>query len=334
MLARIEVAGAELFVTPAEQVWAAATMIRPGGQKVLVARQMLMLSEFAGDGNTSPLHPIVENCDASVFESSLLQLLVQFKWEENVYPMLRRQMIMHSVSVVLVASAVLISSQNGTIDDGLGGSTSDESDGLALLASVVDILMALVGLTELLALASEARQLVRKGLVLYFRNPWNVLDTVAGTSLLATAAAYFFSALAVVQTAGAFGVAVRVIKTLDYLRAFPSTGPLVRMLIVITVGIIPFLSVLVIAISAATLFFMINMPGSPAFTDDPRAGVLWPFFTVFRAVLGDFDIDEYTNKAAAAMFYVFSLFVMVLMLNLLIAIMGDSCKLSCTGQPL
>jgi hypothetical protein len=184
--------------------------------------------------------------------------------------------------------------------------------------------MGLVVLTELLSLASEVRQLVRKGLAPYCKNPWNVFDSVAALSLLVAAAGHFVEIRELVRTFGAVGVAVRVIKTLDYLRAFERTGPLVRMLIVITVDIIPFLSVLMIAIVAATLFFMINMPDSEAFSHDPRTGVLWPFFTVFRAALGDSDVDEYTTKAASAMFFVFSLFVMVLMLNLLIAIMGDS----------
>ena len=41
-------------------------------------------------------------------------------------------------------------------------------------------------------------------------------------------------------------------------------------------------------------------------------------------MLGSYNINDYTKKAAVAMFLLFAFFVIVLMLNLLIAIMGDA----------
>ena len=41
-------------------------------------------------------------------------------------------------------------------------------------------------------------------------------------------------------------------------------------------------------------------------------------------MLGSYSITDYTKKAAVAMFLLFAFFVIVLMLNLLIAIMGDA----------
>ena len=110
--------------------------------------------------------------------------------------------------------------------------------------------------------------------------------------LLAAVAAHFAGEFWVVRTVGAAGVAARVVKTLEYLRAFERTGPLVRMIVVITVDLIPFLSVFGIVIVAAALFFMINMPESEAFAllrpssekDTKLAqklGQLQPFVPVF-----------------------------------------------------
>ena len=41
-------------------------------------------------------------------------------------------------------------------------------------------------------------------------------------------------------------------------------------------------------------------------------------------MLGSYNINDYAKKAAVAMFLFFAFFVILLMLNLLIAIMGDS----------
>jgi hypothetical protein len=45
---------------------------------------------------------------------------------------------------------------------------------------------------------------------------------------------------------------------------------------------------------------------------------------VILAMLGSYNINDYTKKAAVAMFLFFAFFAILLMLNLLIAIMGDS----------
>ena len=57
---------------------------------------------------------------------------------------------------------------------------------------------------------------------------------------------------------------------------------------------------------------------------DGVAGFLSPLLAVTLAALGSFEIGDYTKRAAVAMFLLFAFFVIVLMLNLLIAIMGDA----------
>ena len=132
---------------------------------------------------------------------------------------------------------------------------------------------------------------------------------------------------------------------MDYLRGFPATAPLVRMILVITRDVGPFLGVCSIVVVGCTCFFAINQPeAGSAFGDfDGVVGVLNPLLTVRRALyntatlakndthaprqvilamLGSYSISDYTKKAAVAMFLFFAFFVILLMLNLLIAIMG------------
>ena len=113
---------------------------------------------------------------------------------------------------------------------------------------------------------------------------------------------------------------------MDYMRAFPSTAPLLRMILVITRDVGPFLGVCSIVIAGCTCFFAINQPeADSAFGDfDGVAGFLGPLLTVVLAMLGSFEIGDYTKRAAVGMFLFFAFFVIVLMLNLLIAIMGDA----------
>ena len=113
---------------------------------------------------------------------------------------------------------------------------------------------------------------------------------------------------------------------MDYLRGFPATAPLVRMILVITRDVGPFLGVCSIVIVGCTCFFAINAPeASSEFGNfDGVVGFLAPLLKVVLATLGSYDIRDYTKKAAVAMFLFFAFFVILLMLNLLIAIMGDS----------
>ena len=69
---------------------------------------------------------------------------------------------------------------------------------------------------------------------------------------------------------------------MDYLRGFPATAPLVRMILVITRDVGPFLGVCSIVIVGCTCFFAINSPeADSAFGNfDGVVGVLHPLLTV------------------------------------------------------
>jgi hypothetical protein len=71
---------------------------------------------------------------------------------------------------------------------------------------------------------------MKEGLVFYFTGLWNLIDCGASGCLLAGGACHFAGSLAGVRSVGAFGVALKCFGLVDYLRSFPATGSLVRMI--------------------------------------------------------------------------------------------------------
>jgi hypothetical protein len=91
----------------------------------LVAFKTLMLAGLAGDpGDTNgggAFHAIVAHCNASVFESNVLQHVIQYKFETNVLPTLRQAAVLYTGATLLASTATLASSRQleGGWDDGL-----------------------------------------------------------------------------------------------------------------------------------------------------------------------------------------------------------------------
>ena len=117
--------------------------------KTLVASKVVLLPNLLGDAENSPFHAIVTHCDASVFESKLLELIIQSKWEENIrFP--RQLSIMLYGCALAVGSAAMLAS---------AARDSSSSEGEA--ATFVDVLQGFMMLFEVVALGSESWQLVR-----------------------------------------------------------------------------------------------------------------------------------------------------------------------------
>jgi WD40 repeat protein len=324
-------------------VWAG---LLPGTESgkgtVLVASQVVMLAHFLGEPELSPFHSIVHECSALVFESKLMRLAVQFKWETSVWPKMKLLIAGYGCALVLATAATLMSSRMGgsepssderrllnavpkkSSEEELGGSSGGTEFGGSQQTTITVLVAAMMGV-ECLSLCNELRQLVRMGLRAYF-SPWNVLDSSSSILLLVGATAHFAGNTEGVCIYGAFGVALKWLGFVDFLRCFGNTGSLVRMVEVIIVDIGPFLILLAISLLAAVFYFAIADPLSDAFAFDTDNGVLWPIQTGFLAMLGAEEELKKTFEEELKMLCLFLFFVVVVMLNLLIAIMGDSCE--------
>jgi hypothetical protein len=118
--------------------------------KTLVASKLVLLPNLLGDANTSPFHAIVAHCDASVFESKLLELIVQSKWEENVRHQRQLGIALYGCALAVGSAAMLVSAAH----------ESSSSEG----GMIVDLLQGSMICFEVAALGSESLQLVRSNL--------------------------------------------------------------------------------------------------------------------------------------------------------------------------
>ena len=137
------------------------------------------------------------------------------------------------------------------------------------------------------------------------------------------------------------------LSVFDYMRAFHATGPLIRMIETIVRDVTPFLVVLLVVCAGSVLFFVINAPTNTIFdAEHETLGIMQPAITIIRFAMGDIPTfsplyDSEINSCSFMMVVVHGLFVLVILMNLLIAIMGNhtggssslSSWRSCTGAP-
>jgi hypothetical protein len=166
----------------------------------LITFKTLMLAGLAGDpGETSgggTFRAIVTNCDPSVFESKILQLVVQYKFETNVLPMLRRMVLVSSGAILLASATTLASARQLE-----GGSDSNWV--------YIDVAQGLMVAAELAQLFTEVRQLARQDIKRYFSSPWNLMDLSASVTLIVGAVGTFQRSANTVHLFGALGVALK-----------------------------------------------------------------------------------------------------------------------------
>jgi WD40 repeat protein len=166
----------------------------------LVAFKTLMLLGLAGDpGDTSgggAFRAIVDNCDASVFESRLLQHVIQYKFENNVLPMLQRAVLVSSGAILLATAATLASARQ--LEAGLDSNWV-----------YIDVAQGLMAAAELAQLLTEARQLARQDVKRYFSSPWNLMDVGASIALIIGAVGTFQRSAETVHLFGGLGVALK-----------------------------------------------------------------------------------------------------------------------------
>ena len=170
----------------------------------------------------------------------------------------------------------------------------------------------------------EVEQLRFHGLE-YFRSFWNLVDLISLVLNLVTIICDFAGLRTVdVATLAAIAVLFMWLKVFYFLRIFNTTASMVRMIVEITSDMKYFLMVLMMAVFAfANAFYILNV-------GEPDMAQLFPYSLVFsyRMGLGDFITDEFGGSKDEilvwVMWFVNTLIINIILLNLLIAIMGDT----------
>jgi len=172
----------------------------------------------------------------------------------------------------------------------------------------------------------------KNGIVEYFTGSiWNAMDFLSLSLILATFAIRAVewgpdATFKASSVALAFGLPVAYMNLLKYMQGFRVSGELVSMIIGIIRGTVAFTAILaVIVVGFALGFYVLFRQGSGDAFGQTSVGMA--MLSGYTLMLGDFDVENYTETgnflAAVALFVVFMFLVNIVMLNLLIAIMGD-----------
>ena len=177
----------------------------------------------------------------------------------------------------------------------------------------------------------------------YLDNKWDVLEAITYSSMLASAAAFIRSDRRK-QDGGAHGhldeqdatVAAlcgvanvfAALNLVSFLRPFRAYGGRIQVVIQIIIDIRPFLTVMLICILGFAMAFAIILP------DQRNFQLPVVLLTTYQMMLGTWDIEEfdgYTTGSvdrltalAAGLFVIYTIFMVVIAMNLLITIMSDS----------
>uniref|UniRef100_A0A7S1TUF1 Ion transport domain-containing protein n=1 Tax=Phaeomonas parva TaxID=124430 RepID=A0A7S1TUF1_9STRA len=235
-------------------------------------------------------------------------------------------------------------------DGQLGGAEGWRSE---LAVAVAFLAGALAALLLLFFAAHELQGMVQSGPYEHLRGDiWNCVDFV---SIIAQGLTLFLLVVDYRRAGG--GVSVHGdfqasstcasialppawFSLLYFMLGFEGSGMLARMVIEITRGVRDFVIILaVVVIGFALSFYVLFQAGSMQHdpmtvgdvdVEDEVFGYRNPLAALvsgFALMLGDFDRDEFSASANESLmnvlFVVFQVFVTIIMLNLLIAIMGD-----------
>jgi Ion transport protein len=161
----------------------------------------------------------------------------------------------------------------------------------------------------------------------YLTDPWNILDVSSCILIAVLVPLHIADSTQRFPVQSVLSVLLWV-KSLHYARGFFSTGPFIRMLVEIGAGTTSFMLILVVVLCGFAQAFLLvfHSPDSAnAFASDYASWTV--LLRVYQLMLGDADMDEIRAAdfpgMAVALFVAFTLIVVILMLNLLIALMSS-----------
>ncbi len=186
---------------------------------------------------------------------------------------------------------------------------------------------------------NELTQMRTDGIASYFKSFWNFIDIIPIIGIYAIA---FISLLETVIYAGMVEeridetnqrIVISIVtlfmwlKFLYFFRIFDQTSYLIRIVVEVVIDMRHFLLVLLFMIIGFGNSFLVlalgNKTDETIFIDSYINSILYSY----RMVLGDFDTEAFGETAvplAWVLFLLFTIFNMIVMLNLLIAIISDS----------
>jgi hypothetical protein len=292
-----------------------------------------------------PYEAIVEYGELSAFDTDSFKRVIQFKWQAYGYPIYNVLAIIHvfitslfSLGNITVAffptwSAVQVTSKHG-------------AGTIWLVAHAVVIILVLP------FLFFEGRECSREGFCAYSKDPSNYLEILNSLGVISPIPYYYLTNSQLPDIVVSFLILTTWLRVLTYLRAYQLTGGLMRMVTAILLKMRVFMLILAILGIGYMAAFSVLFPNLLLF----RGARLRILVTFFEALLGDpvmtklladpispekelnMTSDEYLKQEGEwtenpfflkvafgqILLILFYLLVVIVMLNLLIAIMGNA----------
>ena len=264
-----------------------------------VRASVLTVPDLVGQpGSHSLFRVLTVSRNLRAFETRAMQLAVQFKWEQFGLQRFMLSCVMYLSYVAFFILTVMSFRWSW--------------------GWVTDAMVASVAVINVVFLLEESWHMKQHGLWAHLSSVWNGIDLVAIASAFFMCTTYYGD-LRWQHESAAVAVLSLCIGSLTYLRAHPTTGAIIQMILAIMVDIKAFSIVLMISLLSFFVAFMVLHP-----EDDSLSG--WAgFYSVSLTLVGIGDPADFSETVLSQLFLLaFIFFGVVVLLNLLIALMGDS----------
>eukprot|EP00050_Salpingoeca_kvevrii_P019555 m.87504 g.87504 ORF g.87504 m.87504 type:complete len:1666 (+) comp8463_c0_seq3:647-5644(+) len=258
--------------------------------------------------------------EPSLMDNAIMDALVQHKWETYGRTFLALQFAFFFVMLVFASALTIIST------DVAEHSSVQDLWQSALKGKMIIVISCSLFFNGLFLLLLELQQMYQIGAD-YMTEIWNYVDL----ALVGCLAWQFVSIVALSRhaaLAAGFVAFFHYLKCLWFLQSNPTTGPLVRMIVQIALDMRFFLVVLLV-ILLGTSFLFFGLTNGEDYPESGKNNIIAVLLRQYELLfLGAVDRGEMDNVPlgglAKSLFVVFTLVVLVIMLNLLIALMSDS----------
>eukprot|EP01046_Picozoa_sp_COSAG06_P004988 COSAG06_NODE_216_length_20108_cov_9.428857_17_plen_1409_part_00 len=305
--------------------------------------EVLALRGFAAgpaDRQLSPFGQLYNVCQGNgeksvkaLLETRLMIVSTQYKWNAFVRGRMLRAAFLYLLHFMLAVSTFVSTTH---ITSQRSSSAGSEESGDSTQTLMLNALHAALLISNTRCLWHEVRQMTlarRYEVVDYFSlgsadTIWNVLDLGGIAAVYVACGMHFQSDGAIfVQRAGSLAILLNSFSLLQVLRPFEGPGVLIKVTTAIVHQLRYFMLIITVLLTGFSSAFAVAMPDNLAFDDSggfDGAVLTSGLLTSYLAMLGAFDIADYTNPESVAFFALFLFLILVIMLNLLIALMSDT----------
>lgn len=308
--------------------------------KIKAQSFLVPYENVAHPGKEGILEPMLFlGCQDKVFKSLPVIALIKWKWETYAFKMGYLQMLK---CIVLLFSF--------TVYSGLFMKSSEQYPGHKFYP-LMEILLTLSALLAWVLFWDEIIQLKNylkdgapyrhkyysffspsAGLHYWLYTKWNIAEIICVLSVGVVLPILHYCAKFISVTwhswlVGGTGILLWW-KMLYYLQLFEKTSPLVIMIFDITKDMMAFLSISIFLLVGFALGFIVLFHLEEGPIHDEFSSLIRACFTLFAYLLGAFDLGDFVDtkypNLAYGIFVIFEVTMTIILLNLLIAIMGDS----------